>query len=69
MKLSALYMLYRSIFPTGFFQMYVWLNLELDLRFSSAKILNFELNFEFSPRGSGLNFGSELNFGNTRNES
>ena len=23
------------------------------------------MNFEFSPRGSGLNFGSELNFGNT----
>ena len=36
------------------------------LRFSSAKIPNLELNFEFGPRGSGLNFGSEPNFGNTR---
>ena len=35
------------------------------LRFSSVKILNLELNFEFSPRGSGSNFGSEPNFGNT----
>ena len=39
------------------------------LRFSSAKILNLELNFEFSPRGSGSNFGSEPNFGNTSPES
>ena len=31
--------------------------------------LNLELNFEFGPRGSGLNFGSEPNFGNTRHES
>ena len=41
------------------------MNLELDLRFSSAKILNLELNFEFGPRGSGSNFGSEPNYGNT----
>ena len=38
------------------------------LRFSSVKILNLELNFEFSPRGSGSNFGSEPNFGNTIRE-
>ena len=45
--------------------LYHWLNLELDLRFSSANTLNLELNFEFGSRGSGLNLGSELNFGNT----
>ena len=37
----------------------------IPLRFSSAKLLNLELDFEFSPRGSGLNFGSEPNFSNT----
>ena len=45
--------------------LYDLLNLELDLRFSSAKILNFELNFEFGPRDSASNFGSEPNFTNT----
>ena len=37
------------------------MNLELDLWFSSAKILNLELNFEFSPGPRGSS--SDLNFG------
>ena len=34
------------------------LNLEMDLRFSSIISLNFELNFEFGSKSSGLNFSS-----------
>ena len=45
--------------------LYHWLNLELDLRFSSANTPNLELNFEFSSRGSGSNLSSEPNFSNT----
>src|ERR1700678_12862 len=43
----------------------VWLNLELDFRFGSAKVLNFELNFGPVLRSSGSNFGSGPNFGIT----
>src|SRR5271168_5184627 len=44
----------------------VWLNLELNFRFGSAKVLNFELNFGPVLRSSGSNFGSGPNFGITR---
>jgi hypothetical protein len=43
----------------------VQLNLELNLRFSSAGALNLELNFGLVWPGSGSNLGSEPNCGNT----
>jgi hypothetical protein len=42
------------------------LNLELSLRFSSACVLNLDLNLGSVRLGSGSNLGSELNCGNTR---
>ena len=48
--------------PVIYASYYDWLNLELDLGSGSAKALNLEPNFGFSPRGSGLNLGSEPNF-------
>jgi len=42
------------------------LNLELNLRFSSAKSLNLNLNLGSVQSGSGSNQGSEPNHGNTR---
>ena len=45
--------------------LYDWLNLELDLGSGSAKALNLEPNFGFSPRHSGSNLSSEPNFGIT----
>jgi hypothetical protein len=38
-----------------------FLNLELDLWFSSALRLNLELNFGLVQQVQGSNFGSELN--------
>jgi hypothetical protein len=48
-----------------FSKIHMFLNLELDYRFGSAKSLNFELDLGLVQEGSGLNLGSELNHSNT----
>ena len=45
-----------------------YLNAELDFVFSSAKTVNFELNFSPVLISSGSNHGSEPNFGITIRE-
>ena len=50
---------------TAFRIFLTYLNAELDFAFSSAKTVNFELNFGPVLISSGLNHSSEQNFGIT----